>query len=740
MKARLPDDEPARLDALRGYDVLDTPPEQSLDDITALAAQICRTPTALISLVDADRQWFKSRVGWEDREGSRDAAFCAHAILDPSSELIVPDASSDDRFHDNPLVTGDPPHVRFYAGVPLVGAGGHALGTLCVIDRVPRTLDVTQIGALRALRRAVVTEFELRRSRAELARRRAGEQLGELLETMGDGYVAFDREWRYVTVNARAAAMFGCKAADLLGKRYLDMYPEARDSVFHRAYVRAMAGEGPIVFENRYEPWGRWFENRVYPIPGGIAVFFNDITDRKRVELALAEAQEFADALIERLPGVFFVIDEHRRPIRCNDAFASMLGYAPPESPAPTTDAGAAAPPPFAAIVERATAEGSVNDVADLVGADGRRRTLRFDAKVSTIGGQRVLIGHGIDVTDAQIAKRRFERIFIGAPEPMSFSEIDSGRLLLVNDAFCKAFGYSRETLIGRSAVALGLWSDGEKRRAIVARLRAGERVRGVPGRVNSRSGVVRDVEISAELVESGGPGALLFMFRDVTDERAAERGLREHATQLEELSRRLLTAQEEERGRIARELHDEIGQVLTAVRLNLKVVERHSRSASAREAIADCLATVETGIERVRNLSIDLRPPMLDDLGLAAALRWLVERQPLPVSLAIDASVGEPPPTVSLACYRVVQEALTNVGRHAGATGVRVGLERSTSDLLLTVADDGRGFDPATSPGGGGFGLRGMSERVGLAGGRLEIVSAPGAGTTLRATFPWPR
>ena len=179
---------------------------------------------------------------------------------------------------------------------------------------------------------------------------------------------------------------------------------------------------------------------------------------------------------------------------------------------------------------------------------------------------------------------------------------------------------------------------------------------------------------------------------------------------------------------------------MLTAVRLNLKVVERHSRSASAREAIADCLATVETGIERVRNLSIDLRPPMLDDLGLAAALRWLVERQPLPVSLAIDASVGEPPPTVSLACYRVVQEALTNVGRHAGATGVRVGLERSTSDLLLMVADDGRGFDPATSPGGGGFGLRGMSERVGLAGGRLEIVSAPGAGTTLRATFPWPR
>jgi GAF domain-containing protein len=157
-----PPNEEARIAALEKYAILDSDPEQSFDDLTLLASFVCKTPIALISLVDEDRQWFKSRVGIEASETSRDIAFCSTAIL--QGELfVVPDALADDRFRDNPLVVSDP-HIRFYAGAPLVNEDGFALGTLCVVDRTPRELAPDQKDALKALSRLVLAQLEFRRN------------------------------------------------------------------------------------------------------------------------------------------------------------------------------------------------------------------------------------------------------------------------------------------------------------------------------------------------------------------------------------------------------------------------------------------------------------------------------------------------------------------------------------------------------------------------------------------------
>jgi len=217
----IPRNEAERLRALRSYAILDTPEESPFDALTELAASILDVPIALVSLIDSERQWFKSRYGLAGSETPREVSFCGH-VVEQEASLIVPDTLGDSRFADNPFVVGDP-RVRFYAGMPLRTPDGFVLGTLCVVDTVPRQPTSKQLHLLQLLADQVVDQLEARRKREQLAVERAtavaGARRNEVLfEAMTEGVIVFSREGAITEANPAAARTLGVTVADMVGR------------------------------------------------------------------------------------------------------------------------------------------------------------------------------------------------------------------------------------------------------------------------------------------------------------------------------------------------------------------------------------------------------------------------------------------------------------------------------------------------------------------------------------------
>lgn len=308
MKANLPKNEAQRLRVLRQYNILDTLPEQAFDDLTTLASYICGTPIALLSFIEEDRQWFKSKIGFEQNETSRETSFCSHALLQPEELLVVPDTLQDSRFFDHPAVTGATP-IRFYAGAPLVAPTGEALGTLCVVDTTPHELLPAQQEALRALARQTMAQLELRRQARELAGEMAVKVQTEAALRESEGrfqsfmdhspLIAFlkDEQGRYVYVNQPFLRRFNFKAEEVIGCDDAALWPHAAPKV--REWDMLALAEDQIVtnVESWLNPDGDYDYWRVYKFPlrqgGGkrrlIAGLSLDITESQRSQVQLEE-------------------------------------------------------------------------------------------------------------------------------------------------------------------------------------------------------------------------------------------------------------------------------------------------------------------------------------------------------------------------------------------------------------------------------------------------------------------
>jgi PAS domain S-box-containing protein len=325
--APIPDDETARLAALHRYDILDSGSEAEYDDLTNIAAQICGTPIALITLVDAQRQWFKSRIGLERSETPRDHAFCAYTIHE-SATLIVGDALEDPRFADNALVLGDP-HIRFYAGAPLQTSDGLRLGSLCVIDRQPRVLSDRQQAALEALSRHVVRLIELRyRSRL----------FGSLVEKNPAAMSVSDDAGRFVFVNAAWREHFGRLDEEPLGRTAAEWFGVVEGAAsFERDIAVLRTGRTVESIETHGAGDGErtWITLR-FPLAGMAGETFAggvslDVTKTMLAERRWQDAEHKFGRLCAAAPDAIITGDEQANVVFWNVAASSIFGYAEEE-------------------------------------------------------------------------------------------------------------------------------------------------------------------------------------------------------------------------------------------------------------------------------------------------------------------------------------------------------------------------------------------------------------------------
>jgi len=511
--------ETRRLKALCEYHTLDTRPEKALDDLTTLAATICGAPMAMISLVDEKRQWFKSRVGRAASETPREISFCAHTLLE-TDLLIVPDAAADARFADSPLVTGEP-HLRFYAGAPLLTPEGEALGALCVHDCVPRTLTPEQQQALRVLSRQVMTHLELRRRTRELS------ESEELLRIVTDsarvGVVIVNRERRYEYANAAYAEIHGLPSASIVGQRVADVLAANYEEQIGAWLDRAFAGEGAAFDLHKPAADGdRHYAVRYEPtmVEGSVdlvVVVISDITARKQAEEARAESGLFTQSIIDALSVELCVLDESGTFLSTNEAWRRFAEANPPVTH--RADAGsnylevcdavtgpeAADAAAFTAGI-RAVLRGERADFAMEYPCHSPTEQRWFVGRVTRFPGDgpvRVVVAHE-NITERKQAELPLLQLasIVASSDDAIIGKNLNGVITSWNRGAEKIFGYTPAEMVGTSILRLIPADRKGEEMHILSKIRQGESVEHLETRRLTKDGRLIEVSVTASPIK----------------------------------------------------------------------------------------------------------------------------------------------------------------------------------------------------------------------------------------------
>jgi len=490
-------------------------------------------------------------------------------------------------------------------------------------------------------------------------------------------------------------------------------------------------------------------------------------------EKALQESQRLLELFFaQSLDGFFFMmLDEpvrwdetvdkdvvldyvfaHQRVTRVNEAMAAQYGARPEELLGRTPAEIFAYDPAYGRTRWRAFLDaGRLHIETDERKLDGTPIRIEGDYICLYAPDGRIMGHFGIqrDITARRRAEEalrfseeKFAKAFRASPLRVSIGTLAEGRFLEVNDAFLRDHGFTREQVIGRTSPELGLWFNPEDRRRLVAAIERDGMVHEFEYPGQTRDGRVQITSLSAEVIQVAGETCILAVATDVTDRKRAEEEIHRSREELRALAARLQSVREDERTHISREIHDELGQTLTGLKLDLAWLRQRLKDrADLTERLQSVVGRIDGTIDAVRRIATELRPSVLDHLGLVAAVEWQAQEFEKLAGVAVRLSVSAATPTVNGATtttiFRMLQETLTNVARHAEATRVEIALEVGDGAVLLRVADNGRGISEKELQSRRSLGLVGLRERAIACGGELVIEGRPGEGTVVSVRIP---
>lgn len=592
------------------------------------------------------------------------------------------------------------------------------------------------------------------RKQAEEALRESEERYRDLVENSRELICTHDLNGLVLSANPASAAALGYDPDTFVGKKSIRdiLAPEVRDQFdeYMARLCRDRATTGIMCVQTKSGERRIWeyynslrTEGVATPIVRGMA---RDITEQRRAQKALHESEERYRELFENAREALYVHDLSGRYTSFNRAAEQLSGY-PRDEIIGKHFSNFVAPAHLKYVREnfckKLDDEGETTYEIDLITKDRRRVPVEVSSRLIYENGKPVGVqGVARDITDrkrADEARARFELIVESSDDAIIGKTLD-GTIVSWNSGAEKIYGYSAREVIGCHISILVPPDRNDEVPRHLERIRRGESISHYETLGRRKDGKLINVSLTISPIRDAVNKivGVSTIARDVTKSKQAEKAL-------QTFSRRLIEAQEAERQSIARELHDEIGQVLTAVRINLQSLQRSGPALQA-SPIEESLSIVDEALDRVRELSLNLRPSVLDNLGLSSALRWYVDRYARRSGIVADLSNEIEDGLrlrveVETACFRIVQEALTNVARHAQATQVSVRLRRSNGNLELKIQDNGVGFNVGAllkdSPPAWALGLRGMEERAVAAQGSFKIDSAPMRGTEVRASFP---
>jgi PAS domain S-box-containing protein len=591
--------------------------------------------------------------------------------------------------------------------------------------RLAMMVDVTEQRRLESERRAALAEALQSR-----------EELDRALRRVDDGLVALDRHWRFTYLNPRAAQMIGHADPNaLIGTSVWDAFPEAMNQPWHEACSRALTTQRPVVLENWFEPWNRWFENRIFPDGDGLSIYFSDITERRRAQEALRDSERDFRLLAERMPGIVYRAKLGPAPAtEYVSPRIQELGFEPAQWLSDPNLLWASIHPEDRERVREEVGR-ALEGPSDalhfeyrMLAANGDWRYVSDHAQIvrTANGAPAFLLGVNLDVTErkrTEVALREASDFRRELVEQLADGVLVLGGDLTVIDAnpsACLLLGRSRQELSRTTLDALLNDADRHVR----------------------PDGSDMPVEVSARRLDHGRH---LLVLRDISERVAAERTQQHYREELAGLTQKLLSQEQETTRRLAQALHDTLGQTLAAARFHLDALLAAGAVAEVSQGAARHVASLlEDAGAQARRALADLRPPGLEERGLRAALEHEVEQRQREhgntlLHLEVDPRVRQQrwPHAVEYGGFMVVREALANVRLHADAESAVVRLAGDAESLELEVSDDGVGIPTDVRQGRPGhLGLVGMRERAIAIGASLLIDETPGGGTRVRLAW----